>query len=136
MEADGFENISIFNLNYKTKSMKPITKTLFVIIIVCIALSTSAKPDDFKIIKDRVVTELMKTSVDDGQVKTIISKINEDGSFNDVNYVDLSRTAGFPQRNHTSNLVYLAKAYKNKTSKFCKSKKLKEIITKGYKYWV
>ena len=116
--------------------MKPINKTLFVIIIACIGLSISAKADDFKIIKDRVVAELMKSSIDDGQVRSIISKMNEDGSFNDINYVDLSRTAGFPQRNHTSNLVYLAKAYKNKTSKFYKSKKLKEIITVGYKYWV
>ena len=64
--------------------MKPITKTLFVIIIVCIILSDSAKSDDFKIIKDRVVAELMKSTIDDGQVKTIISKINEDGSFNDI----------------------------------------------------
>jgi len=116
--------------------MKPTTKRLFVIIIVCTALSTSAKPDDFKIVKDRVVAELMKSSIDDGQVETIISKIYEDGSFNYINYVDLSRTGGFPQRNHTSNLVYLARAYKDKTSKFYKSKQLKEIITVGYKYWV
>jgi chondroitin AC lyase len=116
--------------------MKPMTKTLFVIIIVCITLSVSAKSDDIKIIKDRVVAELMKSSTDDDQAKTIISKINEDGSFKDINYVDLSRTAGFPQRKHTSNLVYLAKAYKDKTSKFYHSKKLKEIITVGYKYWI
>lgn len=116
--------------------MKPITKTLIVTIIVCIILSVSAKADDFKIIKDRVVAELMKSSIDDGQVRSIISKMNEDGSFNDINYVDLSRTAGFPQRKHTSNLVYLARAYKNQTSKFYKSNELKEIMTRGYKYWV
>ena len=115
--------------------MKPITKTLFVI-IVCITLSITAKADDFKIIKDRVVAELMKSSIDDSLAKTIIAKLNEDGSFNDINYTDLSRTAGFPQRNHTSNLVYLALAYKNKTSKYHKSKNLKNIITAGYKYWV
>ena len=114
----------------------PKTKTLFVIIIVSLTLSVSAKSDDFNIIKDRVIAELMKSSIDDDQIKNIISKINGDGSFRDINYVDLSRTAGFPQRNHTSNLVYLAKAYKDKTSKFYSSKKLKEIITMGYKYWV
>jgi chondroitin AC lyase len=116
--------------------MKPITKTLLVIIFVCITLSTSANADDFKVTKERIVTELMKSSIDDSKVKTIIGKMNEDGSFNDINYVDLSRTAGFPQRKHTSNLVYLAKAYKNKTSTFYRSKKLKDIITVGYKYWV
>ena len=116
--------------------MKPTAKILFVIIIVISTFSINAKSDDFNIIKDRVVAELMKTPTEDDQIEVIISKMNEDGSFNDINYVDLSRTAGFPQRNHTYNLVYLAKAYKNKTSKFYHSKKLKDIITVGYKYWI
>jgi chondroitin AC lyase len=89
-----------------------------------------------ELIKDRVVAELMKSAIDDGRVKIIIGKMNEDGRFNDINYVDLSRTAGFPQRRHTSDLVYLAKAYQSNSSEFFKSKKLKEIITVGYKYWV
>ncbi len=54
--------------------MKPITKTLFVILIVCMTLSISAKSDDFKIIEDRVVAELMKSPIDDGQVNTIINR--------------------------------------------------------------
>jgi len=88
--------------------MKPTAKILFVIIIVISTFSINAKSDDFNIIKDRVVAELMKTPTEDDQIEVIISKMNEDGSFNDINYVDLSRTAGFPQRNHTYNLVYLA----------------------------
>jgi chondroitin AC lyase len=113
-----------------------INKTLFVTILVCVAISVNANSDDFVIIKDRVVAELMKTSIDDDQVRAIISRMDKDGSFNDINYVDLSRTAGFPQRNHTYNLVNLAKAYKNNTSKYYHSKKLKNIITIGYKYWI
>jgi len=116
--------------------MMPINKTLFVIILVCVTISVNANSDDFNIVKDMVVAELMKSPVDDYQVRTIVDKMNKDGSFHDINYVDLSRTAGFPQRNHTYNLVYLAKAYKNKTSKFYQSKKLKDIITVGYEYWV
>jgi len=112
------------------------TRIFSTITIVWITLSINAEADDFKIVKDRVVAELMKSVINDGQVETILSKLNEDGSFGDINYEDLSRTAGFPQRNHTYRLVYLAKAYRNKTSKFYKSKKLKEIITVGYQYWV
>ncbi len=104
--------------------------------LISLIFSNPAKPDDFKIVKDRVVVELKKSPIDDAQVKAIISKIKKDGSFNDINYVDLSRTAGFPHRKHTYNLVYLAKAYKNNVSKFYNSKKLKKILTKGYKYWV
>jgi len=116
--------------------MKPTTKKLFLIMLISLIFSNPAKPDDFKIVKDRVVVELKKSPIDDAQVKAIISKIKKDGSFNDINYVDLSRTAGFPHRKHTYNLVYLAKAYKNNVSKFYNSKKLKKILTKGYKYWV
>lgn len=92
--------------------------------------------DNFELIKDRVVAELMKTEVDDDRVQTIIDRLNEEGSFNDINYVDLSRTAGFPQRRHTSDLAYLASAYQSKSSTFFKSETLKETITLGFKYWV
>ena len=54
----------------------------------------------------------------------------------DINYEDLSRTAGFPHRRHTADLVYLARAYKTKTSRFYHSRKLKEQITTSLKYWV
>ena len=117
--------------------MKSIIKTLLSTMIFAIfTLSTNAKPDDFEIIKERVVAELMKSSIDDDRVEAIIDKINEDGSFQGINYTDLSRTAGFPHRKHTYDLVYLAKAYKNKTSKYYKNKKLKAIISKALKYWV
>ena len=109
---------------------------LQILVFSLFSLSTSAKQDDFLVVKDRVVTELLKTSVDDSQVRIILVKMNEDGSFSDINYEDLSRTAGFPQRRHTSNLVYLAKAYKSKSSSYFRDKKLKEKISRSYKYWV
>lgn len=117
-------------MNYLVKFL-----ILFVLIL-AISLSAISKQDDFSIIKERVVAELLKTSIDDDQVTAILDKMNEDGSFGDINYVDLSRTAGFPHRRHTSNLVYLSKAYKTKTSSYYKGKKLKERITISYKYWV
>ena len=117
--------------------MKSTTKTfLAVLIISFLSLSNRVKADDFAIIKERVVAELMKTDIDDARVETILNKMNEDGSFQGINYEDLSRTAGFPHRNHTYDLVYLAKAYKNKASKYYQNKKLKERITQSLKYWV
>lgn len=117
--------------------MKTLLKALPPILIFALfSLPAHAKKDDFLIVKERVVAELMKTPIDDGRVETIMDKINEHGSFNDINYVDLSRTAGFPQRYHTYNLVYLAKAYKNKASSYYKNKKLKEKINRAFCYWV
>lgn len=117
--------------------MKSTINTLLTVILVSLfTQSANAKPDDFEIVKERVEAELMKSSIDEDRVETIIARINDDGSFQGINYEDLSRTAGFPHRRHTSDLVYLARAYKSKTSKYYKNKKLKESITNSYKYWV
>ena len=92
--------------------------------------------DDFDLVKERVITELLKSEIDDDHIKTIIGKMNDDGSFNDINYVDLTRTAGFPQRRHTSDLAYMANAYQSESSSFYQSQELKDVITLGYRYWV
>ena len=113
-------------------------KTLFSLLIV-LCFSTQvllAQSDDFQLIKTRVVAELMRTEVDDNQVNQIIYLLNEDGSFQGINYEDLSRTAGFPHRNHTYYLVNLARAYRNKTSTFYQDETLKKLITGSLSYWV
>lgn len=92
--------------------------------------------DDFERVKSRVIEELMQSETDDGRVKAIIGRMDEDGSFKDINYEDLSRTAGFPQRRHTSDLVYLARAHKNESSEFFKTNEIEDIITVGYRFWI
>jgi chondroitin AC lyase len=114
----------------------PIRIFILVIIASLTTVSVNTKADDFEIIKNRVVSELMKTGIDDGNVEKILARMKEDGSFQDINYADLSRTGGFPHRRHTNDLVYLAKAYKNKKSKFHKSKTVKSKIISSFKYWV
>src|SRR5688572_12826298 len=95
------------------------------IAIALLTLSPDTPPDDIDIIKGRVISELMKTAIDDKTVEQILGRMKADGSFNDINYDDLTRTGGFPHRRHTNDLVYLAKAYKTKKSAFYKSKTLK-----------
>ncbi len=109
---------------------------VLIILISFMCHSINAQPDDFAIIKKRVVAELMKSEITDDQVGPIMNRMDKEGSFKNINYVDLSRTAGFPHRHHTSNLVYLAKAYNNKSSKYHKSPIVKEHITRALKYWV
>ncbi|MFT4566488.1 MAG: chondroitin AC lyase [Saprospiraceae bacterium] len=116
--------------------MKFYESLAFLFIILYVNHSVNAQSDDFTIIKKRVVAELMKSEITDDLVKSIINRMDKEGSFNDINYVDLSRTASFPHRHHTSNLVYLAKAYNSKSSKYHKSSIIKEHITKGLKFWV
>lgn len=101
-----------------------------------VANSIVVKPDDFEIIRGRVVEELMKTPVDDHEVESILTRMKPDGSYPDINYDDLSRTAGFPHRRHTSDLVSLARSYKSKASKHYRSRTLKERIVTSLTYWV
>lgn len=105
----------------------------FLTLLFC--LPASAKPDDFGIIKERVVQELMEGPIDDAQVQQILAGMRPDGSFEGIDYADLSRTAGFPHERHTRSLVYLAKAYRQKKSKFYRSKKIRERITTSLKTW-
>ncbi len=114
--------------------MKKITFLLYLFF----ALSNlgNAQSKDLGIIKQRIVTELLNSKPNDGQVETILSKMKDDGSFNDINYSDLSRTASFPHGRHTSDLAYIAKAYKTKTSAFYQSKKVKDAVINGLTFWV
>jgi chondroitin AC lyase len=110
------------------------------IVLFCFFLALSnwsnAQSKDLSIIKQRIVTELMSNKPTDKQVETILSKMKEDGSFNDIDYTDLSRTASFPHGRHTSDLAYMAKAYKTPTSVFYQSKKLKDAVISGLNFWI
>jgi chondroitin AC lyase len=117
--------------------MKTTFKILFSLFLIgAINLSVFAETTDFNTVKNRVVAELMKSEVDDSEVELILLRMNNDGSFKDINYIDLSRIAGFPHRKHTSDLVTLAKAFKSKFSKYYKNKNVKQAINMGLKYWV
>lgn len=110
--------------------------SLCLVLLLCSSVSAQQKADDFSIIKDRVVTELMKSEVDDSRVKDILGRMQEDGSYPDINYEDLSRRAGFPHRHHTYDLAYLARAYREPTSAYYENDKLKERITQSLRFWV
>ncbi|PHN05280.1 polysaccharide lyase family 8 super-sandwich domain-containing protein [Flavilitoribacter nigricans] len=117
--------------------MKPTIRSILPLFFLLIFnASLPAQADDFAIIKDRVVAEVMNTTIDDERVAEILTNVQEDGSFAGIDYSDLSRRAGFPHRRHTSDLVYLAKAYKTNSSAYYRSAELKEQIILLLKYWV
>ncbi len=95
-----------------------------------------AQQQDISLIKDRIVVDLMATPIADSQVADIMARMTADGSFRNINYDDLSRTASFPHGGHTRDLVYLAKAYKNKKSGYYRNKALKDHVVRGLDFWV
>ncbi len=89
---------------------------------------------DFEKVKQLVVESLMKPAVDDDRIGDLMNTFREDGTWPGINYTDVSRT-GFEHRVHYSNMVALARAYKNKSSKYHKKKKVKETIVSALAYW-
>ena len=91
---------------------------------------------ELETIRKRVVAELMTTTISEERVNDILQRMDADGSFPEIDYQDLSRTAGFPHRRHTAELVYLAKAYAIPSSPYYQDPELKKKITISLEYWV
>lgn len=90
---------------------------------------------DFDTIKKRILEEMMKPRVDDSEVSRILNSIRNDGTWPDIDYVDVSNE-GFQHRGHLSNMVVLARAYNSELSEHHKSNKIKNSIELALKHWV
>jgi len=114
--------------------MKNCTYLLIGILMMVFSGFSNAQ-SDIEIIKERVVKELMKPEVDDSRIAHILETFNNDGTWQEINYDDVSRT-GFQHRNHYGNMIALARAYKNSNSEYYKNKKVKSTIELALKNWV
>jgi chondroitin AC lyase len=91
---------------------------------------------DIETVKRRVVDALMESEVDDNEIELLINAFRQDdGTWPGINYDDVSLT-GFEHRHHYSNMVSLARAYKNKSSKYYQKKKVRETLVSALTYWV
>jgi chondroitin AC lyase len=107
---------------------------MHILVLLFFSINGVAQPD-FEIIKNRVINELLKASVDDARVQKIIDTENTDGSWPGIHYTDVSRT-GYRLGIHLNNMVVLARAYKSSESGFYKSKQVKQSIEKSLAFWV
>lgn len=111
-------------------------KTLILIFLIVGFLQTIfAAPSDFEVIKKRVTETLMQSSVNDAEIENLVNSIRDDGTWPGINYEDVSNE-GFEHRNHLGSMVKLAQAYKTKSSKYNKNKKVKSVIEKALEHWV
>jgi chondroitin AC lyase len=111
-------------------------KILFFCFLWAFSGNLKAQSPELNLIKSRIVAELFANPADDRQVGQALSHLKEDGSFNNIDYSDLSTTAGFPQGRHTSDLAQMAKAYQSPTSTYYKSSLVKEAVIRGLNYWI
>lgn len=122
-------------LAFKVYQMK-MNKLLFLsFLFVCIISTSTISASDVDTIKERVLQELMKGEVDDEQIGSLMTSLQKDGTWPDINYEDVSRT-GFQHYRHSGYLVLMARAYKTKDSKYYKNKKLKNALELALQNWV
>lgn len=96
----------------------------------------SAKSNkDVEIIRNRFIAELMQPPVNDDEVKQLLNNFKTDSTWPGIDYIDVSNT-GFQHRFHLANLVYLSRAYKNKTSKYRGNLELKRTFDKALVFWL
>ncbi|MEX2566286.1 MAG: polysaccharide lyase family 8 super-sandwich domain-containing protein, partial [Cyclobacteriaceae bacterium] len=117
---------------FTSTATKPLLPAIFLLLLHSVTCLSS----ELDTIRKKVVAELMKTEISEGQVKDILNRMDPDGSYPEIDYQDLSRTAGFPHRHHTADLVYLAKAYAIPSSPYYQDPELKEKIILSLEYWV
>ncbi len=106
----------------------------FCLLVIFASSGVVSAQNDFEVVKQRVVSQIMNTPVNDTTIAEIIKTIDKDGSWPGIDYVDVSRT-GFEHRKHLSNLVEMSLAFNNKESRFNKSKELKQLINLSLKFW-
>lgn len=90
---------------------------------------------DLELLREKVVAELMAPAVDEPQVRELMAALRPDGTWPDIDYVDVSNT-GFQHARHLGNMVELCRAYKKKGSKLKGDKKLKATIHSALDYWL
>ncbi|WP_277485840.1 polysaccharide lyase family 8 super-sandwich domain-containing protein [Catalinimonas alkaloidigena] len=90
---------------------------------------------DLEVIRERVIAELMEPPVNQNEIQQLINTIQEDGSWPDINYEDVSRT-GFEHARHLSNMIDLSRAYKKRVSKFYHAPQLKQAIDASLNFWL
>jgi chondroitin AC lyase len=115
--------------------MKNYLKLFILLFIAGSAYSGISAPSDFELIKKRVLESLLNTSVNDAEVEMLVGSITDNGTWPGIDYEDVSNE-GFQHSRHLANMVSLARAYNLKSSKFHKSRKVKDAVERALRNWV
>ncbi len=91
--------------------------------------------EDLEILRERVVTELLEPAVDERHIENMMDALQEDGSWPDINYEDVSRT-GFEHSRHLENMQELSRAYRKPGSNYRGDPALKHVIGAALDFWL
>jgi chondroitin AC lyase len=109
---------------------------LFLLFLGSISVESShiGNSPDVELLRKRVTGELMDQKINSEYVKGLISSIQQDGSWPDINYKDLSRI-GYENGRHLSNIWLLCSAYKVPSSPLAGNREVFQVIEKAISFW-
>lgn len=90
---------------------------------------------DLEIIRRRVIQDLLKPPVNEKRVSAVLASMRADGSWPDINYVDVSRT-GFEHARHLDNMFELSRAYKKPDSRWYQHPQVRDAALSALDYWL
>lgn len=91
--------------------------------------------NDLETIRQRFVAELMESKVDAAEIKSILETQQEDGSWPDINYEDVSRT-GFEHAGHLARMTTLSRAFKQKGNTYFETRPVHKAINAALNFWL
>ena len=98
-------------------------------------LKTTTVSPDLEIIRERIIADLLEPALDGNRVRELMKAIKSDGSWPDIDYVDVSRT-GFDHSRHLDNMFHLARAYKKTDSPWFQNAVVKTAALAALDYWL
>ncbi len=99
-----------------------------------LATGSGVAQSDFLIVRERVISEILETPVDDQLVFHLMQIIRQDGSWQGIDYDDLSNT-GFEHSMHLANMVDLALAYNKQGTGYYRSERVRQLLNRSMDYW-
>lgn len=121
--------------NNKAMSLQHGLSAFFSACLFLAPLSSPAQDPTLRIIKQRVVSDLMAPAVNQTAIGEMVKTIRPDGTWPGINYKDVSRT-GFQHKDHLENMLVLARAYKKPGSSLYQDAAVKKTFSAALDYWL
>lgn len=99
------------------------------------AVASGVLADDHATLRRNLVERFSASAPSERAVRTLIDRLQPDGSWPDVDYKDQQRGA-WRTYAHVSRLLELAEAYRREGHPFCGSPEVRDAVTRGLEFWL
>ncbi|MEX2640040.1 MAG: polysaccharide lyase family 8 super-sandwich domain-containing protein [Balneolales bacterium] len=117
-----------------------ISRNIFCFKAICLILlfpigSLANGETDLELIRELVIADLVEGGIDEEEVTGLMQSLQEDGTWPDIDYIDVSRNA-FEHSRHLNNMLVLSRAYRKPDSRHYEDPELKRKMASALDYWL